>query len=194
MGSKRIDTNNISEKNQNQGKEIELVSDRESSVVSSDQLATESINYAIERAANLSSYSGKERSGVTQWAVGLDAGQSADNLVANIGARNLGATGFIPNTYIMEIPASGASTTEQLESLGAKFFYPLVQQQQQTRSVSNARFIPSDPLFKDQWHLVNNGQSGGTPGNDANIKTAWDSVTGKGVVIGIVDDGLKYRA
>lgn len=64
VGSKRTNTNEISEKNQNQGEKINLVSDRESSVVSSELLAAESINYAIEQAANLNSYSSKLLNGL----------------------------------------------------------------------------------------------------------------------------------
>src|SRR5262249_26164923 len=36
-------------------------------------------------------------------------------------------------------------------------------------------------------------QGGGTPGVDGNVQAAWDhGVTGRGVVIGVVDDGLQY--
>ncbi|MCO6453974.1 MAG: S8 family serine peptidase, partial [Pirellulaceae bacterium] len=51
---------------------------------------------------------------------------------------------------------------------------------------------PNDPLFPDQWHLKNVGQSGGLPGADANVVGVWDSYLGDGVVIAIVDDGLQY--
>lgn len=48
-----------------------------------------------------------------------------------------------------------------------------------------------DPLFQHQWHLVNTGQQGGTPGEDARVAPAWQAgYTGAGVRILIVDDGL----
>ena len=50
-------------------------------------------------------------------------------------------------------------------------------------------FKPNDPKLQKQWHLINTGQVGKV-GNDANVLPAWQSVTGKGVVIGVVDDGL----
>ncbi|MEO0518734.1 MAG: S8 family serine peptidase [Cyanobacteria bacterium P01_A01_bin.116] len=54
-------------------------------------------------------------------------------------------------------------------------------------------FLPNDPLFANQWHLANSGQVGnGNIANDVNVLPAWQSVTGKGVVIGIVDDGLQH--
>jgi len=53
-----------------------------------------------------------------------------------------------------------------------------------------ARSVPNDPLFPDQWHLLNYGQTGGTPGADANVTPVWDQFQGDGVTIGVVDDGM----
>jgi subtilisin family serine protease len=65
-------------------------------------------------------------------------------------------------------------------------FYPLIARQ------PSKKLIPNDTLFANQWHLRNTGQSGGTIGADANVTPAWDSVTGSGIVIGVVDDGLQH--
>ncbi|KAJ5497289.1 hypothetical protein N7463_009276, partial [Penicillium fimorum] len=44
-----------------------------------------------------------------------------------------------------------------------------------------------DPFFREQWHLINTVQ----PGNDLNITGVWlDGVTGEGVTVAIIDDGL----
>jgi kexin len=52
--------------------------------------------------------------------------------------------------------------------------------------------IPNDPLFSNQWHLDNTGQSGGTAGEDVNITSVWDTNRGSSdEVIAIVDDGLE---
>lgn len=64
-------------------------------------------------------------------------------------------------------------------------YTPDVRQQQ-------PRSIPNDPLFSQQWHLNNTGQSGGTAGQDARLTSAWNVATGSGVVIGVVDDGLQW--
>ncbi len=58
-------------------------------------------------------------------------------------------------------------------------------------------FVPNDPYFHrntpvagfpGQWHLINEH----TPGLDAGVQGAWSrDITGEGVVIGIVDDGLQ---
>jgi subtilisin-like proprotein convertase family protein len=55
-----------------------------------------------------------------------------------------------------------------------------------------ATIIEQTPLFSKQWYLQNTGQTGGTPGADANIVNAWSTATGTGVVIGIVDEGVQY--
>lgn len=51
---------------------------------------------------------------------------------------------------------------------------------------------PNDPLLPRQWTLKNTGQSGGTPGADANVFPVWASGRhGEDVVIAIVDDGVE---
>lgn len=52
--------------------------------------------------------------------------------------------------------------------------------------------VPSDDLYPNQWHLDNNGQSGGEAGVDLNVTEVWDDYTGEGVVVGIWDDGVQY--
>ncbi|MGC9323950.1 MAG: S8 family serine peptidase [Desulfomonilia bacterium] len=54
------------------------------------------------------------------------------------------------------------------------------------------RAVPNDPLFPNQWHLLNSGQGGGTPGEDVNVTGVWDTFRGSAdEVIAIVDDGLE---
>lgn len=50
--------------------------------------------------------------------------------------------------------------------------------------------LGSEPGAAQQWHLANTGQTGGVAGIDLNITTAWRDYTGRGVGIGIVDDGF----
>jgi Ca2+-binding RTX toxin-like protein/subtilisin-like proprotein convertase family protein len=55
-----------------------------------------------------------------------------------------------------------------------------------------ARFgaLATEPAAIDQWHLRNTGQFGGTPGIDINVVPVWPDYTGRGVKIGIIDDGF----
>ncbi|VDL32218.1 unnamed protein product [Hymenolepis diminuta] len=53
--------------------------------------------------------------------------------------------------------------------------------------------LSSDPLFRKEWYIHNTGQAEGTPGLDLNVLDAWaQNVTGRGVVTGIMDDGIDY--
>lgn len=52
-------------------------------------------------------------------------------------------------------------------------------------------YIPSDPLFKLQWHLFNQGNTPGSiAGYDINVISVWPDYTGSGVLIGILDEGM----
>lgn len=54
-----------------------------------------------------------------------------------------------------------------------------------------AKFVPNDPLFGDQWHLENQGQAlGAVPGNDIHVTGVWSFFRGAGARINIVDSGL----
>lgn len=64
--------------------------------------------------------------------------------------------------------------------------------QHSKRLVATPKLVPTDPLFNQQWHLSNTGQTSGTVGEDANLIAAWDIALGTDVVIGIVDDGLQH--
>jgi hypothetical protein len=46
---------------------------------------------------------------------------------------------------------------------GLSFYYPLV------ASAHPGRTLGDDPLFPQQWHLQNTGQTGGIVGADANV-------------------------
>jgi kexin len=48
-----------------------------------------------------------------------------------------------------------------------------------------------DPLFGDEWHLLNIGQAGGIPGEDINVMPVWNGgLRGEGIRVSVVDDGL----
>ena len=53
-------------------------------------------------------------------------------------------------------------------------------------------YLPNDPLFGNQWHLHNTGQSAGTVDADSDLPEAWDVVPGgsSDLVVGVIDDGV----
>uniref|UniRef100_UPI00398F4CC7 PC3-like endoprotease variant B n=1 Tax=Pristiophorus japonicus TaxID=55135 RepID=UPI00398F4CC7 len=51
----------------------------------------------------------------------------------------------------------------------------------------------NDPLWPAQWELYNTGQTNGPKGFDINVMPAWKkNITGYGVVVSIVDDGIDH--
>ncbi len=51
--------------------------------------------------------------------------------------------------------------------------------------------VPADPWFVDQWHLENTGQGGRVAGVDINAAQAWNTATGAGVVVAVIDSGVQ---
>lgn len=51
--------------------------------------------------------------------------------------------------------------------------------------------IPTDPLFNQQWHLLNTGQiPGAVAGFDTNVTKVWPDYTGQGILVAALDDGF----
>lgn len=56
------------------------------------------------------------------------------------------------------------------------------------------RYLPDDPLFYLQWHLLNTGNiNGAVAGFDINVVRVWPDYTGKGVLVGMEDDGIEEQ-
>ncbi|MGE4618377.1 MAG: S8 family serine peptidase [Planctomycetota bacterium] len=50
---------------------------------------------------------------------------------------------------------------------------------------------PNDPLFSNQWDMLNTGQTGGTIGADMKAAAAWDISTGSStIVVAVIDEGV----
>ncbi len=56
------------------------------------------------------------------------------------------------------------------------------------RPVSALASLPSDPVFAQQWHLLNDDPGG----LDLNVTGVWPSYTGKGVTAFVIDDGFDF--
>jgi len=155
---------------------------------------------AIEFAADLDNYTVEQLASTQQWVVVLDGGGVSDDddddgggtttaSAGQVGATSLQSVELLGQSYIWEFPkhVTAQSVASQLSNLdGVEYYYPMVSKERV------AKFIPNDPYFDDQWYLRNTGQSGGTPGIDIRAEAAWDTATGVGVVIAVVDDGVQY--
>jgi len=128
-----------------------------------------------------------------QWAVKILPGKDPDQVAQSMGAINKGSVGSLKDTYVFLIPDSSTLTQSTRKRVKTNSDVLWTQQQvKRWRFLRNTQYF-SDPLFSSQWHLLNSGQSGGTPDEDVQILPVWaDGLSGAGVVIGIVDDGLQH--
>lgn len=123
------------------------------------------------------------------WAVRLRTGFDADAVADGLGASNRGQIGNLERTFLFHIPHSAVRAGDIRKSLERAPAIEWAEQQHARPRVTRA--LPDDPLFSDQWHLLNQG-AGCSSCVDVNITPAWDSgYQGQGVVIGIIDSGLE---
>lgn len=121
-----------------------------------------------------------------KWAVRLAPDTDPDELASRLGAENLGQIGSLADTYLFRF--SDSELADRLRVAPQVWW-----SERQFARQQSLRRIPTDPLYLDQWHLSNVGQSGGTPGQDIDVVSVWSAgYFGTGVVIGLVDDGLQY--
>ncbi len=133
---------------------------------------------------------------INEWAVTLQAGANPDLVAAQLGMRNLGPVGSLPDVYRFALPNTTARGM-RLDTTAALTALPEVrsatQQQLLYRYSRGVEDTITDPLFPNQWHLNNTGQLGGTVGQDARVFGAWNlGYTGSGIVVASVDDGVRH--
>jgi len=113
-----------------------------------------------------------------------------DKIEEQFALQKIKTVTFSPNTFIYKTNKKGLEIIDVANSLYhsglVAYAYPNLHRKKQKKQT-----IPNDPLFNDQWHLRNTGQSGGTAGNDVAIINVWDKYQASSEqVIAIVDDGL----
>ena len=114
----------------------------------------------------------------------LASGAAEAELLKVSGAASAKVTtveGHVMLTFPSATDALGG--VEKLRAAGMKA-------EPQLRRKLSKRAVPNDLFFGDQWHLQNTGQGNGVPGVDVNPILAWDTYTGAGVTIAVVDDGI----
>lgn len=118
----------------------------------------------------------------------LAPGMDPALLAATHGVVSKGGLSFSPGFYIFEVPTVGGAVAVAAAMQGQ----PGVHSAEPLLARQFAKFaVPNDPLFTNQWHLLNTGQNGSLAGVDINVTNVWDRFRGAGVIIGIVDDGLQ---
>jgi uncharacterized protein (TIGR02145 family) len=61
------------------------------------------------------------------------------------------------------------------------------------KTIPDSKWTPNDPMFNQQWHYHNTGQSGGQPGADIDLLNAWDIEKGNpNVIVAVIDGGIQF--
>ena len=150
---------------------------------------------AFADAAELSQYTDQQLTSTKEWVVFAAKGVASEQITDATGVNIAGETGIVPWSYIVD--TSDGNYDQLIHALTntdlVDYFYPLVPFDLDSHGTTNDEFL------EKQWYLVNFGQDTGNPDfspilgkvdEDINIEGAWDTVTGKGVQIGIVDQGI----
>ena len=53
-----------------------------------------------------------------------------------------------------------------------------------------SNIVPCNTLYSQQYYLKNTGQNGGVSGIDINVEPAWNTSSGSGVVVAVIDQGV----
>jgi len=119
-----------------------------------------------------------------------------DQAAVTAAAASLGLTGlrtpsYAPGHVIADVTGDPAQPLRVATALAGNphvtFATPLFAVQRAALAVAPV----NDPLFSEEWQLLNTGQQGGTAGVDVNVTPVWASHKGSGINIGIVDDSLQ---
>ncbi len=172
---------------------------------------TPAVEAAFQRAADLDHYSASQLAGAQQWVVRVtDLATRADLASGlNVSADQVVPSGILPQTFVVTLSANESSSgglsggtapggvidpTDDVTDDAAstqpvsfdlpivQYAYPLVKVRRQTRLMWN------DPLLPQQWHLRE--RSDETP-SSLGLDALWDSVTGAGTTIAVVDEGVE---
>ena len=120
----------------------------------------------------------------------LDQGFVLDKVIRGIDLKLVQE--FAPNLFILRarsVEDALIIAHEIARRDGVQLSHPIRRRPMSKKSHLAQR--PNDPLYRLQWTLENRDNKTGTIiGPEFNMREAWSFATGKGVVVGIVDDGV----
>lgn len=122
----------------------------------------------------------------------------AENIAKDAGASSLGQVGELHGYYLYQSFCNKSAhimnhliTHDHVEWLRQESFLIRVKRVMPNANVFQPRSLSfADPLYHEQWHLKNNIKGH----KDCNVTGVWTyNITGKGVVVAVVDDGVEWR-
>ncbi|XP_032878496.1 PC3-like endoprotease variant B [Amblyraja radiata] len=100
---------------------------------------------------------------------------------------------FLPDISSLLEGDSFNSIYEPLEREKKNTIHPVIFKILSSESEEGKALQFNDPLWSAQWELFNTGQTNGPKGFDINVMPAWKkNITGSGVVVAIIDDGVDH--
>ncbi|GIU70516.1 MAG: peptidase S8 [Candidatus Woesearchaeota archaeon] len=98
--------------------------------------------------------------------------------------------GFLGQVFVYCPPKGGGNDLLFLALAGSQ----PTGSQQAGGGGSSCDLTPADPLYSDQWHIKNTGQSLGISGEDANVEPVWNELNwGQDIYVAVVDDGIDIQ-
>ncbi len=148
------------------------------------------VQLAFDRVSDLDSYTDEVLSQTSEWLVVTRVPMELHHLTKASPDTSEEAP-ILPGAFIWNFdnPEEAIKRLKfSLELNEIESFSPMIEKKHQPR------LVPSDTEFDEQWHLSNTGQtSGGVVGEDINVTSTWDTYTGRGVIISVIDDGLDHN-
>lgn len=145
------------------------------------------------------------------WAVHIENGDDsiANKIADKHGFINFGQIGSLPGYFHFVHKKTGGRRkrreVDNVETLLSEEKIKWVEQQcvlerekrsivpDYVQSIHSTSYLIHDPMYNEQWYLNNVGQSSGPSGLDINVLPVWaQGISGKGVVVAILDDGLDH--
>lgn len=126
--------------------------------------------------------------------VRLSQDSNPAEIARSVGASSFELPAYAPGFAVLRAGDGLASLRAAKQLVGQSGV--LLAEAQLARQHSK-RAMPNDPFVPKQWHLKFASQSGAISGTDVNIDSAWSYPTagagrrGRGIYVGIVDDGLE---
>ena len=143
---------------------------------------------AFETASDLSTYTQAQLESADRWVVATRQPAIEEELADTLGVTvdEISELGLIDSTYLVDTSnyeSGQIPFSSRVDSL--LYAYPLVAKER------SLRFVADDPLFDQQWNLNNTGLVSPDATFDHGFVQAWEELTGAGVVISIVDEGVE---
>jgi serine protease len=140
----------------------------------------------------------KDEASTRAGAFDFHAARNQVTMLESSGALQLASSAAVGLSYLKSVSSQThvASTAQKLNR--AELFALAKQIEQDPRvayaeidEIAQTQFTPTDPSYQaEQWHY----QAASTSPGGANLPAAWDSATGSGVVVAVIDTGFRPHA